>query len=751
MKAPREKTDRRHWHWPLLLALFGALASTHARAACEQPGVQRAPSAIDNERVTSASTGSPPPGSARRIRPVHVDVPPLIDGCLSDIAWIDASISGGFWVTSQERWPAEPTEVMVAVDDENIYVAIHAFDSRPDQIVALETVRDRGLGVDDHVTVEIDAFGDHAGVSQFSVNVAGTQDDEIAGGRAAKMSWKGLWTAAAERTDDGWVAEMAIPFEILNYRPGTHEFAVNFTRYHNRTREWSQWADVTPQNKKEEMGRLVDLVLPTRDGTQTWTLMPYVLSGSNVPDRDGEVQSSLIAGGIDIRYTPTSNLTNVISLNPDFSQLEKQFANANFSYNERRIDDPRVFFIEGADYLGADERIFYSRRVPDFDAGSKAFGQTGAIRYSGFVTSSPDSRTDALGRVSFAPDATHNGFLSLVQTNRAEGNGSTIALGVKGREDVGAVWDATYIKSNDSFDDSPLGSGAMLDMSAAWQGDYIRAGVGFDNYDKGFDPANGLIKKDRLGTNNRTIFTNYFRDYGRERISQGSLYFETNKRKTDDGRTQRDEWIVGGSVELQQFVLTSLSYSDGDYRPLSGDGPGEFGDTVNNDRFWTAALDFNTRSSRIGAGTSYSSGKLGGGDYNYLINYVWSRPTPTTSLNVTTERLTSFGTFTQFVVDGSWDLNPTNGLIFRHVHFDGDDYWRMGYSRVVAQGLDIFFLYDRSPERGTQLSVKFLWAMSPAEIRRTPSRVRSIFATSGDSLKERLQTGQHATEGVPSS
>jgi len=639
----------------------------------------------------------------------------------------------------------------VAVDEENLYVAMRAFDSSPDQLVALETVRDRGLGNDDQVMVEIDAFGDHAGVSRFSVNVLGTQDDEIAGGRAAKQSWKGLWTAAAERTDDGWVAEMAIPFEILNYRPGTHQFAINFTRYHNRTREWSQWANVTPQNKKEEMGRLVDLELPTRDGTQTWTLMPYLLSGSNVPDRDGEVKGSLITGGIDVRFTPTSNLTNVTSLNPDFSQLEKQFANGNFSYNERRIDDPRVFFIEGADYFGEDERIFYSPRVPDFDAGSKAFGQAGAIRYSGFVTSAPDSRTDALGRISFAPDATHNGFFSFIESNRADGDGSTMAVGIEGREDVGAVWEAKYIRTDNSFDQSILDSGAMLDVTAAWQGDYIRVGAGFDDYDKGFDPANGLIKADRLGTNNQTVFTNYFRDFGRERISQGSLYLETNKRRTDDGRIQRDEWIVGGSVEWQQFVLTSLSYSDGDYRPLSGEGPGEFGDTINHDQFWTAALDFNTRSSRIGAGTSYSSGELGGGDYRYLINYVWSRPTQRTSLNVTTERLSSFGTYTQVVIDGSWDVNPTNGLIFRHVQFDGDDYWRLGYSRVVTQGLDIFCLYDRAPDRGTQLSVKFIWAMSPQEMRRTPARVRSLFATSEDNLKERLQSKQRGVEAVPSS
>jgi len=654
----------------------------------------------------------PPPGRERRIQPIRVDTPPVIDGRLDDAAWADTPVSNGFWVTTQERWPNEPTDVMVVVDDQNLYVAIRAWDSVPEQVVALETVRDRELGNDDQVKVDIDAFGDHEGASQFAVNVAGTQAGEIAGGRASNSSWKGLWYAAANRTDDGWVAEMAIPFEILNYRPGTEEIAINFSRYHNRSREWSQWADVTPQDKKEEMGRLVGLKLPSRDGIETWTLMPYGLAGSNVPDRDGEVQDSLVTGGIDVRYTPTSNLTSVLSLNPDFSQLEKQFANGDFAYNEKQIDDPRVFFVEGADYLGADERVFYSPRVPDFDAGAKAFGQSGTIRYSGFVSSAPDSRTDSLARVAIAPDATHNGFLSLVGTDQAEGHGSTVALGYEGREDFGAMYEAHYIDTDNDFLESGQQSGSMFDVMGAWRGDYIRAGADYDNYDKNFDPANGLIKTDRRGTNGRSVFADYFRDYGSETISQASIDFNRSYRYTDDGRTQNDNWYVGGNLELRQFVRTSVEYSDGYYRQR--DAPGYFGDTVNHDRYWSTSVDLNTRSSRIGGGTSVSSGKLGGGDYDYVTSYLWTRPTRTTIVNVVAERLESFGTYRQYVVEAGWDVNQTNSLIFRHVLSDGDEYWRVGYSRrVVSRGLDVFTLYDHSPETGTQISVKVLWALSP--------------------------------------
>lgn len=134
---------------------------------------------------------------------------------------------------------------------------------------------------------------------------------------------------------------------------------------------------------------------------------------------------------------------------------------------------------------------------------------------------------------------------------------------------------------------------------------------------------------------------------------------------------------------MRQFVRTSVEDSDGYYRPGLKDAPGYFGDTVNHDRYWTASLDLNTRGSRIGGGTSVSSGKLGGGDYDYLTSYVWTRPTAKTIVNLVAERLESFGTFRQYVVEAGWDINPANSLIFRHVLSDGDQYWRSGSSVIT--------------------------------------------------------------------
>ena len=69
------------------------------------------------------------------------------------------------------------------------------------RFVKLQNAIDVGLGLDDQVTVELDPFRSFnaAATSKFSVNARGTQSDEIGGGRARQLSWKGDWKASTAR------------------------------------------------------------------------------------------------------------------------------------------------------------------------------------------------------------------------------------------------------------------------------------------------------------------------------------------------------------------------------------------------------------------------------------------------------------------------------------------------------------------------------------------------------------------------
>ena len=247
----------------------------------------------------TALAAAPMPGHQRVLDMPHlvtgpssVIFPPIIDGKLDDAAWQQASLSQGFWCSIQNRPPTDQTEVRVIMDDKYLYFGLHMYDAEPEAIQSTITVRDVGLGYNDSITIQLDTFFNRRDISEFSLNPDGTQSDEIAGGRSSKIEWKGDWLGAAVRTESGWTAEFAIPFGMLNYKDGATAFGVNFKRYQSRSREYSYWADTTPQGLVEEMGQLTGLALPSLKSKRPWTFMPFVLAGKNIPDKKGEVQEA---------------------------------------------------------------------------------------------------------------------------------------------------------------------------------------------------------------------------------------------------------------------------------------------------------------------------------------------------------------------------------------------------------------------------------------------------------------------------
>jgi hypothetical protein len=194
--------------------------------------------------TAQAQTPVTPPqaGHMRAVTAQRAVSPPVIDGLVNEPAWNSGAVADDFWVSQRDQPPSDPTRVVVLYDDRALYFAFTCLDGRPDLIRANQITRDTAPGFDDRVTVELDPFHNHRSVSRFTVTARGTQSDALAGGRAQTRGWKGEWTAAARRTPFGWTAEIAIPIGLLEFEAGSDTFGINFSRYQNRTREWSEWA-----------------------------------------------------------------------------------------------------------------------------------------------------------------------------------------------------------------------------------------------------------------------------------------------------------------------------------------------------------------------------------------------------------------------------------------------------------------------------------------------------------------------------
>jgi hypothetical protein len=147
--------------------------------------------------------------------------PPTIDGNLETGEWAAASQVTGFIDIVTSAAAPEQTQAWLTSDAEFIYVAFACADSQPDTITARERQRGASFQGEDLVAFLIDPFASNRYNNQFefTVNALGTQNERLGAGRATKQEWRGDWSAATQRNEHGWTAEIRIPWRMLDY-PG---------------------------------------------------------------------------------------------------------------------------------------------------------------------------------------------------------------------------------------------------------------------------------------------------------------------------------------------------------------------------------------------------------------------------------------------------------------------------------------------------------------------------------------------------
>ena len=161
-----------------------------------------------------------------RVRATRTDAPPEIDGRLDDELWRTAAMLSDFVQQSPlDGAPAtEETEVYIAYDRDHIYFAFYLHYADPGLLRANRVDRDTAWE-DDVISVYLDTFMDQQRCYDFDLNGYNVQGDGVinagvTGGDAipiADRSWDALFHSGARIVEDGYTAEMAIPFKSLRY------------------------------------------------------------------------------------------------------------------------------------------------------------------------------------------------------------------------------------------------------------------------------------------------------------------------------------------------------------------------------------------------------------------------------------------------------------------------------------------------------------------------------------------------------
>jgi hypothetical protein len=390
----------------------------------------------------------PVPQEQRVVRAVRVDEPIAIDAVLSEKVWQGQS-TGDFVMSDPVDGgkPTERTEVWVAYDDANLYVAARLFDSDPGAIKKLLGRRDDVVDSDWFIFA-VDPYYDRRTGYMFAVNPAGSiEDSTLSNDVAEDSTWDGVWDWKARIDADGWAVEMRIPFNQLRFpRKDEYVWGVDFRRVIKRKQEkvgfvWIPKEEIAGVSRFARLEGIRD-IHPGRH----LEVIPYTVGQAQFkPAEPGNPfergHSYLGNAGFDLKAGLMSNLTLDATVNPDFGQVEVDPAVINLSAYETYYQEKRPFFIEGASLFDGFGRggvfinaninwpnpsFFYSRRIGRAPQGSPA--HEGYVRY-------PD-RSSILGAVKLTGKLGGGWNMGFVNALTARESAEVDSLGTRFRDEV---------------------------------------------------------------------------------------------------------------------------------------------------------------------------------------------------------------------------------------------------------------------------------------------------------------------------
>lgn len=449
-----------------------------------------------------------------------------IDGRLDEPSWKGAaSVSEFYQKEPLEGGEAtERTRVSILYDQGYLYLGVELQESDAGGIRASELRRDNTLESDDSFAVILDTFHDHRNAFLFRINPLGTRFDGLIRDENDHINadWDEQWTAAAVMTEEGWTAEMSIPFKILRFSGAEEQsWGINFERVIKRKNEvvyWSGWDRDFQFYHVSQAGHLEGL----REIKQAERLRirSYLLAGV---ERFGATSSpgtnGLAEVGIDdLKFALTSNLTADLTLNPDFGQVEVDDQRVNLTRFSLFFREKRQFFIEGADSLRMRVgllhfgppplELFYSRRIGlsqrgdpvSIIGGGKVTGKMGGFDL-GFLSVHTDGFQDQPGQnftvARVRKEVLDRSYVGAIFTSR-EGGGSNRVAGIDGNLVLKEHLTVSGLLSGSSDSDVSSKQWARQ-IGARWKDDFLEAGFNYLDIDPEFDPGVGFVRRrDRL-------------------------------------------------------------------------------------------------------------------------------------------------------------------------------------------------------------------------------------------------------------
>lgn len=321
--------------------------------------------------------------------------PITLDGDLSDPAWRDAARIETFYEYNpgDNLPPKVRTLAWLTYDSEAFYVAVQCDDPAPEKIRAPFVERDHVLADQDNLALFLDTHGDRRVALQLRVNPRGIQADAVnADNPDSREDFAPdfFYDAATHISPTGWTAEFRVPLRSLRFDNRSGQ-PWTFFMIRNYPREFRyQFSSVRiPRGDACVVCRAATLVgmtdlssasggvvvAPHATASNTWSTDQ---AGAPLTGHPADAEA-----GIDVKWTPHTDMAVDATVWPDFSQVESDAA--QLSVNNRfalNYEEKRPFFQEGVDLLQTPLNAVYTRAITDPRWGARATGRLGATTYT---------------------------------------------------------------------------------------------------------------------------------------------------------------------------------------------------------------------------------------------------------------------------------------------------------------------------------------------------------------------------------
>ncbi len=279
--------------------------------------------------------------------------------------------------------PTERSEIRIAYDENYLYLSGRLYDSEPDKIADFSYKRDAMAGNTEWFGLILDTYNDKENALAFFTNPNAIRLDvnvfnDGLGDFPLNLDWNTFWDVKTKMNDEGWFAEIRIPFTSLQFQSGEEvTMGVIAWRYIARKNEISVFPDIPPNWGDWSVWRpsqAHEFVLKNLQSKRPFYVAPYIRTGYNENNDLNDAETEYDYGrdqdlepGLDIKYGLSKNFTLDLTLNTDFAQVEADDQQINLERSALFFPEKRLFFQERAGIFnfsfGSRDFLFYSRRI----------------------------------------------------------------------------------------------------------------------------------------------------------------------------------------------------------------------------------------------------------------------------------------------------------------------------------------------------------------------------------------------------